>query len=98
MPLPIRSIVLNIRSCMECPKHQMIQDPDPTQPGYEDAIAVVCTLSPNPERNLTSLQASDHSPHRPVVATCRPQHVEREAEVPDWCPLLHKNLFGIPGQ
>jgi hypothetical protein len=90
---PIRSIVLNISSCLECPKHQLIQDPDPVDPEREEDVAVVCTLSPNPARDPASLLHSDQSPHRPVVTVCPPSLAEAQALIPDWCPLLHKVLF-----
>jgi hypothetical protein len=25
---------------------------------------------------------------RPITVACRPHHIERETEVPQWCPLL----------
>lgn len=93
MPLPFRTIVLNIASCTECPKHQLIEDPHAAERAREDDVAVVCTLCPNPLRDAAAPAASAQSPHRVIVAGCRPDEIDARAGVPDWCPLWHKDLF-----
>jgi hypothetical protein len=93
MALPFRTIVLNITTCIECPKHQLIEDAHATDRARADDVAVVCSICPNLARNLESAKSTDHSPHRVVAAGCAPDKVDLQAGVPDWCPLWHKDLF-----
>ncbi len=75
-----------LSSCVDCPAHQIIKDPDPTDWFNDDDVAVVCTETEHANRNPGSRYHADRSPHRPVAVGCRPFYAEREAQVPKWCP------------
>lgn len=78
-----------VANCLECAYHQVIPDPEPDDWFCADDMAVVCTKSTNPERNVASKWKSHHSPFRSVVNSCRPHHLHAEAVRPGWCPLLN---------
>lgn len=79
------------KTCLECKDHLIIGDPDPNDWFCDDDKAVVCTKTPNPNRNLESSYAADFSEYRAVTVSCRPYNLNKETEVPKWCPLILSN-------
>ncbi|WP_415913388.1 hypothetical protein [Neptuniibacter sp. QD37_11] len=77
-------------SCLDCPKHQVIPDPDPDDWFCDDDKAVVCKLALNDERDTSSKWASDHSVYRSIARSARPHHLKKESNTPDWCPKLQR--------
>ena len=74
-------------NCIDCQFHYIIKDPDPDDWFCSDDVAVICTLTPNPERDLESKYTSDHSEFRAITRSCRPFYVKKESTTPMWCPL-----------
>lgn len=77
-----------MNNCMDCPKHEVVNDRDPDDWFCDDDVAVVCTLTPNPKRDQASRHLSDHSKFRAVTVACRPYNKRKESERPGWCPLF----------
>jgi len=77
-----------IENCTECEKHLVIADPDPTDWFCDDDTAVVCTLTPNPKKDLKSRHRANHSDFRAITVACRPYNIKKESDVPSWCPLV----------
>ena len=76
-----------MKSCIECAHHKIISDPDPHDWFCDDDKAVVCTKTINDERDETSEYVSDRNEFKCVTRSCRPYNVEKESNIPDWCPL-----------
>jgi hypothetical protein len=74
-------------NCMDCPRHVVIEDPDPTDSFNRDDKAIVCQLTPNPNREEASLHGSSRSAFRPSAVAVRPYNLRKEGESPKWCPL-----------
>jgi hypothetical protein len=79
---------LKITSCLECPFHRVIADPDPDDWFNADDQAVVCTKEKNPKRDQNSRYASDRQEYRCVSVSDRPYQITKEKIlIPKWCPL-----------
>jgi hypothetical protein len=76
-----------LTTCIDCPHHSVIGDPDPTDSFCDDDLAVVCKKEKNPCQNLDSKWLSDRSERRVVEPSIRPYKLRQEATVPSWCPL-----------
>ena len=76
-----------MKSCMECPKHKVIPDPDPLDWFCDDDVAVVCQETPNTERDPATGYLSDNSEFKSVTTSCRPYNQYKETPVPCWCPI-----------
>ena len=72
--------------CIDCTKHEVISDRDPDDWFCDDDIAVICTSTKNPDRDLESKYLSDRSEFRSITASCRPYNKRKETKVPKWCP------------
>lgn len=75
-------------NCMDCPESSVIPDPDPDDWFCDDDCAVVCRKTPNEKRNTTSRHAAEQSQYRAVTVACRPYNRRREADRPEWCPMV----------
>lgn len=75
------------KCCIDCPHHEVINDPDPDDWFCDDDLAVVCAKTPNPKQNTDSKYRADHSPFRVIMPGIRPYKLRAEALVPSWCPL-----------
>lgn len=73
-------------NCTACPNHEVISDRDPHDWFCDDDKAVICKLTPQVP-DFKSEYLADHSTFKPVVVSCRPYNVEKEAVTPKWCPL-----------
>ena len=76
-----------MNSCIECPHHKVVNDPDPYDSFCMDDVAVLCTLAPNSKE---SKRYSDNAlfPFKPVAVSCRPYRiVEETTPTPSWCSL-----------
>jgi hypothetical protein len=73
--------------CIECKYHKIINDRDPDDWFCDDDVAVICLLTKNDKRKTNSKYISDNSEHRCITVACRPHHVSKETNIPDWCPL-----------
>ncbi len=73
--------------CMDCEHHRVILDSDPTDSFNDDDMAIVCTLTPNPKRDLKSEYLSHRSEYRSVSVAVRPYNLKKEDVAPSWCPL-----------
>lgn len=76
-----------MKTCLECEKHKVIEDPDLNDSFNYDDRAVVCTLLDNPRYDRNSQYVADRQNYRTVTVACRPYRLEKESEVPEWCPL-----------
>ena len=75
------------KTCMECPNHLVVGDPDPTDWFCDDDMAVLCKLMKN-DKNVQYYMASlGYFEYKPVTTSCRPHHLKRDTEIPIWCPL-----------
>ena len=75
-----------IDNCIDCPNHEVINDPDPYDWFCDDDQAVLCKISPNtPVRG--SKWISERAEFRTITAACRPYNIRKECNIPDWCPL-----------
>lgn len=79
--------ILKITSCLDCPFHKIIPDPDPHDSFNADDVAVVCTKTNNlPNEN--SLYAADRQQYKPISVGDRPYQINHEyIKIPTWCPL-----------
>lgn len=73
-------------NCLDCPFHSIIPDPDPYDSFCSDDIAVVCTKTLNPTRDLNHTYCANRSPFRAITVSCRPYNDRRESSQPSWCP------------
>jgi hypothetical protein len=81
-----RSVSLKITNCMDCPNHEVVRDPDPTDSFCSDDEAVLCTKAPNTKK-ITQWYSNVPFEHRPITTSCRPYKKREECEIPNWCPL-----------
>lgn len=79
-------------NCLNCSHHEVISDRDPDDWFCDDDQAVVCTLTVNPSRDLSSKWRSDHSQYQPITRSCRPYNLRRECDRPIWCPKALQGL------
>lgn len=79
--------LLKINNCLQCPNHMVIRDPDPHDSFNFDDQAVVCKLMSDKKVDIKSPYASDRQHFRCVTSSCRPHHLEKECDIPKWCPL-----------
>lgn len=88
--IEIDGIVVSL--CVQCKHHQIIPDPDPNDWFNDDDVAIICTLSKKPEKDLepNSKFCADRQEFKSVTVSCRPYNVKLESQIPDWCPLLEK--------
>lgn len=76
-------------NCLDCAHHQIIADPDKEDDFCWDDKAVVCTKATNPTRDFSSKFDADHSAFRAVTWACRPHHLRKESDRPNWCPMVN---------
>jgi len=78
---------IQITSCLECPHHKIIADPDPYDSFCSDDKAVIC-LKVKKRKDLGSIYASNQQEFKTILVSERPYHITKErAKIPDWCPL-----------
>lgn len=75
------------KTCMDCPHHLVINDPDPNDWFCDDDKAVVCKLKDNDKQDTQSKYLSDRHPNKVVEPSIRPYKLREEAIVPEWCPI-----------
>lgn len=73
-------------NCIDCPNHEVILDPDPTDWFNDDDVTVVCKLLPNDEKGKFSGVAYQN-PFKVITSMCRPYKTREESKTPSWCPL-----------
>lgn len=79
--------ILKITSCLDCPFHEVINDPDPHDSFNIDDMAVVCKKTIR-EPNFNSEYAADRQKYKPISVGDRPYQIKREyIKIPKWCPL-----------
>ena len=78
-----------IKTCLDCPFHKVINDSDPYDWFNQDDEAIICLKTKNPNKDLTSPHAADRSEYRHITVACRPYNLEKEADIPKWCPEGH---------
>ena len=74
-------------NCLDCPNHEVINDPDPHDSFCDDDKAIVCKLLPNNRLDLNSEYLADRNPHKIVEPSIRPYNLRKEGGSPAWCPL-----------
>ena len=75
-------------NCLDCPKHTVLDDPDPNDWFCDDDKAVACSLTPNPTQDLKSKYIATRGQFRLVAVSCRPYKLREESARPVWCPLM----------
>lgn len=75
-------VQVELESCMDCPNHRVISDPDPYDWFCDDDVAVVCTKKEKSKDTIPNGQ-----PFKVITQACRPYNTRRETNIPDWCPL-----------
>jgi len=77
-----------METCLDCPFHKIIDDPDPWDSWCRDDVAIVCTRKSNPNRKENSIHASVRSEYDSIAVSCRPFQsvLKSEAIIPEWCP------------
>ena len=80
-------------TCLRCPNHEVIPDPDPDDWFNDDDCALVCNLVPNPTQDPKSSRHSGRQRQRCVTSCCRPTRhmLAVESAIPPWCPLKPEN-------
>lgn len=82
------SVKTGVRNCIDCPRHVVVPDPDPTDWFCDDDVAVLCRLVPNPSENPDKAwQSGAPFEYRAVTVSCRPYNDRKECAAPEWCPL-----------
>lgn len=83
-----KQLVIDLSSCLECPFHRVIGDPDPDDWFNDDDKAIVCTKKSNQKLNINSRYASDRQMYAVVESSMRPTELKKEnVEIPKWCPI-----------
>ena len=67
-------VQIAIENCLDCPHHQVFDDPDPYDWLNDDDQGCRCKLT-----------------KRDITVACRPYHLKKDCEIPDWCPLKPEN-------
>jgi len=76
-----------INSCISCPYHKVIKDPDPDDWFNDDDMAVVCTKLPNDEIGKYRSPAYFIGQNYKVVSSAlRPPELSNFNWIPDFCP------------
>jgi len=76
-----------ITSCVQCPHHSVIADPDPHDWFNDDDVAVVCKKTEQ-EPDLESEYRADRQKHKVISSGDRPYQItESNIQIPKWCPL-----------
>jgi len=67
-----------MESCIDCPSHEVLPDPDPHDWFCDDDVMVVCNH-----------ELDEYLPNsKKVTVACRPYNIRKETSpTPDWCPL-----------
>lgn len=78
-------------SCIDCPKHEIINDRDPHDWFCDNDAAIICTLVKNDRRDITSKYLSNHSEFKSITTACRPYNLRKETKIPEWCPKRKNN-------
>ena len=74
-----------ITRCTECIHHKIVADPDPYDWFNDDDCAVRCMKS---SKSPTLSEQGAYKIGDPMVTVaCRPYMVDKESDIPDWCPL-----------
>jgi hypothetical protein len=76
----------DITNCIDCPFHQVINDPDPDDWFCDDDKAVVCTKKQR-KPDFTSKYVCDRQEFEIIASACRPYNLRKESQVPRFCPL-----------
>ncbi len=74
-------------NCIDCPYHEVIDDPDSTDWFNYDDVAVVCTKTKNREQKQNSDSVAERQGFRIITQMCRPYQTRAESKTPSWCPL-----------
>lgn len=74
-----------IKSCIKCKEHKNIPDPDPFDWFRDGDMAVVCSMSKNPDMDKEAKYACDRQDRRVVQGGVGPFDWDG-IKVPKWCP------------
>ena len=92
----MNTVITKINNCLDCTYHKVIPDPDPNDWFCDDDVAIVCTNEKAPQNqkfDLNSKYKADRQLLPLITVSCRPHHIRKEANIPDWCPLLDKGFI-----
>jgi len=90
-------VELKIKNCLECPKHKVVADPDPSDWFCDDDEAIVCTALVNDEKGRFNSVAYNGQ-YKVVSSGLRPYETKKYARIPDFCPLIVKSVDPVTGQ
>lgn len=79
----------DIESCIDCPNHEVVHDPDPYDSFNMDDCAVICKITPSITKD-SQYWWQRKWVGRHVTWACRPYNARKESSVPSWCPLRKK--------
>lgn len=77
---------IEIESCIDCPFHKILPDPDPYDSFNADDEAVICLKS---QKEPQTIGWGNYSGGEPMITVaCRPYNLRNETTpVPNWCPI-----------
>ena len=85
-----KNFLYKINSCMDCPYHEVVADPDLDDSFNMDDEAVQCKLS-DKQPTLTENGINYQCKEPMATVACRPYQLVRETTpIPIWCPLMKK--------
>jgi hypothetical protein len=76
------------KTCLDCPFHKVIADPDPHDWFCDDDQAIICLKTKNEEQDENASYVSNRSEFKSVTNSCRPYNLKKETTIPEWCPLI----------
>jgi hypothetical protein len=79
--------MIEVKSCIECPFHKVIPDPDLDDWFNDDDMAVICTKEKNELKGKFNSPAYQQE-HRIVESSLRPHEVKGIDYIPVWCPFV----------
>lgn len=76
-----------ITKCTQCKFSKVIPDPDFSDSFNYDDVAVVCLKKNNSNQDINSKYLVDRQKYAIITCSCRPYEIEKESDIPNWCPL-----------
>jgi len=82
----MKKVEFEIKSCLECPYHRVIPDPDYDDWFNDDDEAIVCTKLRNDQKGKYSNSCAYNQEYKVVASMLRPHETRKFEYIPDFCP------------